>query len=183
MNNNRFEFKSSLLLVEIIITVFFFALSGIGCIRLYLKAHNLADEARQSTGAVIAAQNLAEAFICAEGDMTQAAQLAADSATAAGAEGSTVSQTGSDSGASTAGAGSGSASDSEIRLYYDSDWMLLENSGGAQYCGVLTNSVNSSDAAAEQPLLHRAAIEVTDIAGNVIYEIPELCVLEGGETP
>ena len=159
MNNNRFEFKSSLLLIEIIITVFFFALSGIGCIRLYLKAHNLADEARQSTGAVIAAQNLAEAFICAEGDMAQAAQLAAGTA------------------------GSGSASDSEIRLYYDSDWMLIQNAGNAQYYGVLTVSVNSSGADTDQPQLHRASIEVTDLAGNVLYEIPELCVLEGGETP
>ncbi|MBQ9644595.1 MAG: hypothetical protein IJV26_11225 [Lachnospiraceae bacterium] len=163
MNNNRFEFKSSLLLVEIIITVFFFALSGIGCIRLYLKAHDLAQQARQSTGAVVAAQNLAEAYICAGGNPEQAAQLLGEIG---------------------AGAATGKDGNNEsLSIYYDSDWMLLESASEAAFHAFLTESVNSSEVDAGQPVLHTARIEVLDSAGKMIYEIPELNVLEGGETP
>ena len=167
MNNNRFEFKSSLLLIEIIITVFFFALSGIGCIRLYLKAHDLAQQARQSTGAVVAAQNLAEAYICAGGNPEQAAQLLGE-----------------------IGAGAATRKDGNnesLSIYYDSDWMLLESASEAAFHAVLTESVNNSTDASGansgQPQLHTARIEVLDSAGKMIYEIPELSVLEGGETP
>ena len=163
MNNNRFEFKSSLLLIEIIITVFFFALSGIGCIRLYLKAHDLAQQARQSTGAVIAAQNLAEAYICAGGNPEQAAQLLGE-----------------------IGAGAATRKDGNnesLSIYYDSDWMLLESASEAAFHAVLTKTVNTSEADDGQPVLHTARIEVLDSAGKMIYEIPELSVLEGGETP
>ena len=163
MNNNRFEFKSSLLLIEIIITVFFFALSGIGCIRLYLKAHDLAQQARQSTGAVVAAQNLAEAYICAGGNPEQAAQLLGE-----------------------IGAGAATRKDGNnesLSIYYDSDWMLLESASEAAFHAVLTKAVNNSEADAGQPVLHTARIEVLDSAGKMIYEIPELSVLEGGETP
>lgn len=167
MNNNRFEFKSSLLLIEIIITVFFFALSGIGCIRLYLKAHDLAQQARHSTGAVVAAQNLAEAYICAGGNPDQAAQLLGEIGAGAAAEknGNTLS----------------------LSIFYDSDWMLLESASGAVFHAVLTESVNmpadASGVDSGQPVLHTARIEVLDSAGKMIYEIPELNVLEGGETP
>ena len=170
MNNNRFEFKSSLLLIESIITVFFFALSGIGCIRLYLKAHDLAQQARQSTGAVVAAQNLAEAYICAGGNPEQAAQLLGE-----------------------IGAGAATRKDGNnesLSIYYDSDWMLLGSAASeteAAFHAVLTESVNNSTDASGansgQPQLHTARIVVTDSAGKMIYEIPELSVLEGGETP
>ena len=163
MNNNRFEFKSSLLLIEIIITVFFFALSGIGCIRLYLKAHDLAQQARQSTGAVVAAQNLAEAYICAGGNPEQAAQLLGE-----------------------IGAGAATRKDGNnesLSIYYDSDWMLLESASEAAFHAILTKSVNNSETNDGQPVLHTARIEVLDSAGKMIYEIPELSVLEGGETP
>ena len=163
MNNNRFEFKSSLLLIEIIITVFFFALSGIGCIRLYLKAHDLAQQARQSTGAVVAAQNLAEAYICAGGNPEQAAQLLGE-----------------------IGAGAATRKDGNnesLSIYYDSDWMLLESASEAAFHAVLTETVNNSETNDGQTVLHTARIEVLDSAGKMIYEIPELSVLEGGETP
>lgn len=166
MNNNRFEFKSSLLLIEIIITVFFFALSGIGCIRLYLKAHDLAQQARQSTGAVVAAQNLAEAYICAGGNPEQAAQLLGEIG----------------AGAAETAEGSGGSGGS-LSVSYDSDWMLLESASEAAFHVVLTETVNNSEADAGQPVLHTARIEVLDSAGKMIYEIPELNVLEGGETP
>lgn len=170
MNNNRFEFKSSLLLIEIIITVFFFALSGIGCIRLYLKAHDLAQQARQSTGAVVAAQNLAEAYICAGGNPEQAAQLLGEIG----------------AGAAETAEGSGGSGGS-LSVSYDSDWMLLESASEAAFHAVLTESVNNSTDASGansgKPQLHTARIVVTDSAGKMIYEIPELSVLEGGETP
>lgn len=173
MNNNRFEFKSSLLLIEIIITVFFFALSGIGCIRLYLKAHDLAQQARQSTGAVVAAQNLAEAYICAGGNPEQAAQLLGEIG----------------AGAAETAEGSGGSGGS-LSVSYDNDWMLLGSAASeteAAFHAVLTESVNNSTDASGansgQPQLHTARIVVTDSAGKMIYEIPELSVLEGGETP
>ena len=61
--------------------------------------------------------------------------------------------------------------------------MLLESASEAAFHAILTKSVNNSETNDGQPVLHTARIEVLDSAGKMIYEIPELSVLEGGETP
>ena len=60
--------KSSLFLIELIITVFFFSLTSIVCVRLFLYARSISDSACRTTAAVHLAQNAAESFYAAKGD-------------------------------------------------------------------------------------------------------------------
>ena len=60
--------KTSLFLIELIITIFFFSLASVVCIRLYLKAHQLSLRTSDQTHAVHMAADAAECFIAAHGD-------------------------------------------------------------------------------------------------------------------
>ena len=60
--------RSSLFLVELIITIFFFSLSAVVCVRLFVDAAKTSREARDLTRAVHLAQDAAECFLSAEGD-------------------------------------------------------------------------------------------------------------------
>ncbi|MBO5565139.1 MAG: hypothetical protein J5935_05950 [Lachnospiraceae bacterium] len=53
---------SSLLLIEIILSVFFLSLASIVCVRFFSHANTLSQRTEETTQAVIVAQNLAEAF-------------------------------------------------------------------------------------------------------------------------
>ena len=66
---------ASLLLIEIIFAVFFFALASTVCVRFYLRAHTLSTQAGEKTGAVILSQTMAECFLSAQGDAGECAAL------------------------------------------------------------------------------------------------------------
>ena len=63
--------RSSLFLVELIITIFFFSLAGTVCVRLFLYAHKISSDSKVLTKAVSIAQNAAESFLAADGDPQQ----------------------------------------------------------------------------------------------------------------
>lgn len=67
--------RSSLFLIELIIAIFFLALTSAVCVRLYLQAHRLSVRSSDLTHAVQEAQNVAECFIAADGDLTAALSL------------------------------------------------------------------------------------------------------------
>lgn len=67
--------RSSLFLVELIITIFFFSLAGTVCVRLFLYAHKISSDSKVLTKAVSIAQNAAESFLAADGDPQQFAEL------------------------------------------------------------------------------------------------------------
>ncbi len=60
--------KSSLFLIELIITIFFFSLAGVTCMRLFIYAHAVSEDSAEQTQAVRIAQNTAESFMAARGD-------------------------------------------------------------------------------------------------------------------
>ncbi len=60
--------KSSLFLIELIITIFFFSLAGVTCMRLFTYAHSVSGDSVNTTQAVRIAQNAAESFLAARGD-------------------------------------------------------------------------------------------------------------------
>ena len=62
--------KSSLFLMELIISILFFALASTVCIQLFVKSHVIAAQATNQNQATIQVQNLAEAFIASDGDLT-----------------------------------------------------------------------------------------------------------------
>lgn len=70
--------KSSLFLMEMIIVILFFSLSGAVCLRLFVKAHLLSKDTVATNHALICAQSLAESFLSTESDSESLAQLFPD---------------------------------------------------------------------------------------------------------
>ena len=67
--------KSSLFLMELIISILFFSLSSAVCIQLFVKAHNLDLETTTQNHGVLCAQNIAEEFLGVDGDSTALGDL------------------------------------------------------------------------------------------------------------
>ncbi len=62
--------KSSLFLMELIIALLFFSLASTVCIRLFVNAHYLSGQTVNQNYAVNYAQNMAEAFMGCDGDLS-----------------------------------------------------------------------------------------------------------------
>ena len=63
--------RSSMFLVELIITILFFSLASVVCVRLFLYAHKISSDSQVQTEAVTLAQNAAESFLAADGNIDQ----------------------------------------------------------------------------------------------------------------
>lgn len=82
--------KSGLLLMEIIICIFFFALSATICVRLFAYSHSVSKDNVIKNHAVIALENLSEAFYASYGDTEEiASEYYSDTAVCAGDAGGT----------------------------------------------------------------------------------------------
>lgn len=63
--------KASLYLMELMISILFFAISSTVCIQLFVKAHMFNEETDIRTNAVVTIQNTAEYFLSSSGDKEQ----------------------------------------------------------------------------------------------------------------
>lgn len=63
--------KSGLFLIELIIAILFFALASTVCIRLFAKSHLLSKQTVNQNHAVLQTQNLAEAYLATEGNLSE----------------------------------------------------------------------------------------------------------------
>lgn len=73
MKNRRS--RSTLFLMELIIAIFFFAITSAVCAQLFAKSHQVSHKTTQLTNAISQAQNIAEAFRSANGDFEVLKQL------------------------------------------------------------------------------------------------------------
>ena len=64
----RTHSKSSLFLIELIVSLCFFSLASVVCVRLFVYAHKVSTDSRRETLAIQMSQNAAECFIAADGD-------------------------------------------------------------------------------------------------------------------
>ena len=71
----RTNSKSSLFLIELIVTLCFFSLASVVCVRLFVYAHKVSTESRRETLAIQISQNAAECFIAADGDEAEFRRL------------------------------------------------------------------------------------------------------------
>lgn len=71
--------KTSLFLMELIIAILFFSLSGTVCIQLFAKAHIISRNTVDQNNAITQAQNLAEGWLSLEGDLQKVQPLFQDS--------------------------------------------------------------------------------------------------------
>lgn len=63
--------KSSLFLMELIISILFFSLASTVCIQMFAKSHALSEQTVNENHAMIQAQNLAESFLASEEEMNE----------------------------------------------------------------------------------------------------------------
>lgn len=63
--------KSSLFLIELIISTLFFALAGTVCVQMFVKAHLINEETTNTNQAILCAQNLAETYRETDADLSQ----------------------------------------------------------------------------------------------------------------
>lgn len=118
--------RSSLFLIELIIAIFFLALTSVVCVRLYLSAHQLSQQSADLTHSVQEAQKISECFIPTEGQLSEALS---QFLSLEGAEALTnaVPET--------------MPGHASVRLLYDSDWQLVS-------LQILTSGTVTDDAAA-----------------------------------
>lgn len=62
--------KSSLFLIELIISILFFSLASAACIQLFVKAHLLDKKTQETNQIVMWTQNLAELWYASEDELT-----------------------------------------------------------------------------------------------------------------
>ena len=73
MNNNAR--KTGLFLMELIIAILFFSLAATICIQLFVKSHMISERSIALNHSILLAQNTAEIFYAADGDLTEMAFL------------------------------------------------------------------------------------------------------------
>ena len=143
---------SSLFLLELIITIGFFAITGAVCIQLFLAAHRISVSSREKAEAVRIAQNTAECFLAADGEPEMFAkllELALD--------------------------GAGPLQDMNVqKVYFDGDFCAVQDSAGAAYMMELETE--------KQEDLYTLALAVCTADGREIFslETAELAEQEGG---
>ncbi len=67
--NKRSKSKTSLFLMELIITILFFSVAGAVCVQFFVKAHTIGEKTRELNYAVAAAQGFAEVMRGTDGSM------------------------------------------------------------------------------------------------------------------
>lgn len=165
---NHHSRASSLLLIELILSVFIFALAGIFCVRLFAGAHRLTSEAGTADSCRGAAQNMAELFIAADGSLSETAALADASLVKDGSAGTADEAVAAPAGSSSAG------SAASVRIYYSDDWIPSavtssdeENrltEGVFTYCCILT-AENDTDG------IVRGSINVLNHENKLLYHL------------
>ncbi|WP_051204596.1 hypothetical protein [Butyrivibrio sp. VCD2006] len=77
MNHTRHS-KTSLFLMELIISIMFFSISGAICIQLFVNAHSLSEESIELNNSVLWTQNISEVFHGCKGNLHDIANFFAD---------------------------------------------------------------------------------------------------------
>lgn len=171
---------SSFFLIEMIISLFFFSLASVVCVRLFLYAHTVSTVSREQTLAVHLSQNAAESFIAADGNEERFSELfsltfpggtAADGAPASGSgifsrEGDTL-HLSLDPEFQPAGAAAAAASYlASFRITHEPDSASVPDPGAS---------------AASSGTMHRLEIEITDEDSQEVYSLEVLQYEEAGQ--
>ena len=77
--NHALHSKTSLFLMELIISILFFSVSGAICVELFVNAHSLSEESVDLNNSVLWTQNISEVFHGSEGNLHSIADFFSDS--------------------------------------------------------------------------------------------------------
>ena len=119
MNNSS---KSSLFLIELILSIFFFIIAMAVCLQLFVKAHTLSNDTISMNHAVLWTQNLAEIFLGNNGNYDEV------KATYSGSD--CISSTGLNQ-------------KTNLLLLFDKNWEVVTQTDSARY--IVLSSYSSDD--------------------------------------
>lgn len=107
--------RSTLFLMELILSILFFSLASAICVQMFVKSHLLSKESKELNHAVIWCESVAEAFYGCEGDMSKLSSVIGEN------NPDTVSK------------------DNSIYIFYDWDFSpCKESDAGYQVCATLS---------------------------------------------
>ncbi len=144
--------RSSVFLTELIITIFFFSLAAVVCVRLFVGAARTSADSRNLTRAVSLAQDASECFIAADGDPEEFRSLM--ELVCSGLE---VSQP-----------SAGPLSPSDLRACFDRDWNISKE--GIYKAEFLISHEPSGPGG----VMHCLRTRIADADGNEIYSLETL---------
>lgn len=134
---NRALSGSGMFLIELLIGLLIFAIASAICLRIFVAASQISTGSTELNHAVIAAQNNAECFKSVRGDLPEAADLLG---------------------------GDLSDNDTELTLFYDTDWNQSAQAGSG-YVAVI-RQVSKQDGVID------GEVTVSDMSGNLIFSVP-----------
>lgn len=126
--------KTSLFLMELIISILFFSIASAVCIQLFVRSHLLSNQTIDTNHAVMWSENIAELFMASNGDFDQLTAILSDTEGISDMQ-SFVSQSFDDK--------------QQLSLYFNSDWGLIVSSDaldGSAYALTLQSYVNKQTA-------------------------------------
>ena len=143
---------SSLFLMELIMSILIFSLASTVCIQLFVKSHLVSSHSTSLNQSILWCQNLAEGFLGCNGDVSEVCNLYPEAAV---------------------------ATDTEINLYFDRDWHLLNSNQSDDAAFRVQLCILPPDASADHSSeaigsLKNAQITSVDLGkeGSVIYQLP-----------
>lgn len=136
--------KSSLFLMELIVSILFFSLASAICIQLFARSHSISAETINLNNAITQAQNLAECWYASEGDL-HAMQDALPCSRL-------------------------SAPGDALTLCFDQDWQLLSADTGGEENGYYASLTSFTDAADAHLLSAKISVCVGS-SGKVVYTL------------
>lgn len=135
--------KSSLFLMELIVSILFFSLASAICIQLFVRSHSISAETINLNNAITQAQNLAECWYAAGGDLHAMQDTVSCSS---------LSDTG-----------------DALTLYFDKDWLLLPSGLTGEDAGYYARLTTLTDTDAH---LLSAEINVcANSSGKIVYSL------------
>ncbi len=99
--------KSSLFLMELIIAILFFAISGVVCVRLFVNAHVLSNSSVNINNSCLWTQNICEIFASSKGDLDKISSYYSECSIVRSSEADNNKY-------------------STMILYFDKDWEVIE---------------------------------------------------------
>lgn len=165
--------RSSLFLIELMISIFFFAIASSVCIQLFARAKQISDESSAKNQALLQAESAASAFYAGDGTLRlipevfpEAASMSASSSVTADSDAAGSDAAGSDA----SGTDFSESSSESCMIFFDKDWKNCAPGPEAEW--QMTISVSHEAAGQDAPSFSTAEILVEDPGKDaVLYEL------------
>ena len=160
--------RSSLFLIELMISIIFFAIASSVCIQLFARAKQISDESSAKNQALLQAESAASAFYAGDGTLRLIPEVFPEAASMSAS--SSVTADSDAAGSDTSGTDFSENSSESCMIFFDKDWKNC--APGPEAVWQMTVSVSHEAANEDAPSFSTAEILVEDPGKDaVLYEL------------